>query len=249
MKSKRITRALMMAAATLCAGSTIAMAQGKIQIEGGDTYDWGTVAPAKLKAAIKVRNVGDDTLKINEVRPTCGCTVAPIDKNVLLSNEVATIDVTLDVSTRTGPVEKSITISSSDRDTPYYVLHLKATIRRPLTFVPTNYFVVSGGEKGLQAEASVVRIVNSGDQPVTLDPPQLASGNVTVEFPDMGSPRELQPGETLELKALVTPLDERVVYGELSMKTTSPEMPLLTLSITGNMKAPVGATSTVPNSH
>lgn len=247
MNSKRILRALMVTVATLCVGSMAAMAQGTIQVEGGDTYDWGTVAPAKLKAAIKVMNVGTDTLKINEVRPACGCTVAPIDKNVLAPNDIATIDVTLDVSSRTGPVEKSITIASSDRDTPYYVLHLKAIIRRPLTLVPTNYFVVSNGEKGVPTEASVIRIMNSSDQAVTIQPPQLSSGNVKVEFADIDGPREINPGETLELKATVTPLDEKYVFGELTVATTSAEMPQINLSITGNMKQPPpGATSNAP---
>jgi len=245
MNIKRLSRTILVPLAILVAGSVASTAQGKIEVVGGDTYDWGVVAPGKLKAAIKVRNIGSDSLKINEVRPACGCTVAPIDKNLLQVGEEATIDVTLDVAGRTGPVEKTITLSSTDKDTPYYIIHLKAKVHRALTIMPSNYFVVSEGQKGVATDVSAIRIMNTGTTPVTLNPPQLNAGNVKIEFPGMEEPREVQPGDALELQARVTPLDDKYLFGELSMSTSSPEMPQLTLSVTGSMK-PFGTTSNAP---
>jgi len=246
MISNRMSRLFLMTPLLLCLGVVAAIAQGKIEVVGGDTYDWGTVAPGKLKAAITVRNIGVEELKISEVKTSCGCTAAPIDKNVLQPGEEGTIDVTLDVISRTGPVEKTITVASTDKDNPYYVVHLKATVRRSVTLVPSNYFVIVEGEKGVTTEASPIRIMNTGDQPFTVSPPELTAGNVKIEFPDMSEPRELQPGETLELKASITPLDDKYVSGEISLATTSPEMPRISLTVAGNMK-PVGTTSAAPN--
>src|SRR5437667_12794840 len=61
---------------------------GKIEIVGGDTYNWGNVQPGELKATIQVKNTGQGDLKITDVHPGCGCTVtSPIDKNPLKPGE------------------------------------------------------------------------------------------------------------------------------------------------------------------
>lgn len=62
--------------------ASLAFAQPKISIQGGDTQDWGKVKPkdSPLKASIKITNEGSEELKISDVRPGCGCTTAPLDK-------------------------------------------------------------------------------------------------------------------------------------------------------------------------
>ena len=52
-----------------------ALAQPKLEVIGGETYDWGKVKPPKeghLEAEIKMKNVGDRSMKITDVRPGCG---------------------------------------------------------------------------------------------------------------------------------------------------------------------------------
>lgn len=229
--------------ATFVLGSASLFAQGKIKVEGGDTYDWGTVAPGKLHASIKVWNNGTGELKINEVKPACGCTTSPIDKSLLQPGEFGTINITLDVASRTGPVEKTVTINSSDAEAPYFVLHLKANIKRSLTFIPSNYFIVTNAEKGVMTESAPVRIMNTGEKPFTVNPPVLTAGNVTATF-SMTEPRELKPGEELELSMRVTPLDATSLFGEVTMISTSEEYPSIVLQITGSMKPVVNPSAT-----
>ncbi len=83
-------------------------AQPKIEIVGGDTYDWGTVKRTDdpLRAKIKIKNVGTEVLKITEVKPGCGCTTAPLDKNELKPGEEASLDVTLRITGYQGNVTK-----------------------------------------------------------------------------------------------------------------------------------------------
>jgi hypothetical protein len=44
-----------------------AFAQPKIEILGGDTYNWGEIRPnqSPLRAKVQLKNVGKETLKIN----------------------------------------------------------------------------------------------------------------------------------------------------------------------------------------
>src|SRR5438105_11547865 len=98
MKCLHPLRSILLAAAlmTLAAGS--AFAQGKLEVIGGDTYDWGAVAPAKLKTVIQIKNVGTDSLVISNVHPSCGCTTAPIDKSMLKPGEIGKISVEIDMT-------------------------------------------------------------------------------------------------------------------------------------------------------
>ena len=86
----------------------------KIQIIGGETINWGQVGPGVLKQAMKITNVGGDTLLINDVKASCGCTTAPLDKKVLMPGDTATVNVSMDVNNRSGEQHKSITITSND---------------------------------------------------------------------------------------------------------------------------------------
>jgi hypothetical protein len=215
-----------------------AYAQGKIEVVGGDTYDWGAVSPAKLKTVMEVKNVGDDTLKITNVRPSCGCTTAPIDKNVLMPGESGKISVEIDMTSRTGPTTKTITVSSSDPKNPTQIIYLKADVKRAMTFNPAEYFLVNNGVLGQEA-VTAVRIVNTGEEAFSVYPPEFVQGNVRVRF-DMTAKKEVKPGEELELKAYVTPLEAGSATGIIRVKTTSssPEYQTKELPIYGSISAP-----------
>lgn len=233
MKRMHLLRGLSTAAVmALCMAGAV-QAQGKLEIIGGDTYDWGTVAPGKLTTVVEVKNTGKDDLSISEVRPSCGCTAAPIDKNLLKPGEIGKISVTLDVS-RTGPTEKTVSISSNDPESAVRILRLRANVRRALNFTPAQYMVISDGKVGVETPATPIRISNTGDTPVTLHPPEFAQGNVKVRF-DMKEKKDLKPGEEYELKAFITPQEATHIFGQVKMKTSSPEMPTVDFNISGNM--------------
>jgi hypothetical protein len=225
--------------ASLLLGTVALHAQGRLEIVGGDTHDWGTVAPGKLNAVVELKNIGVGDLKISEVRPTCLCTVAPIDKNLLKPGEIARVNITLDASSKSGLVERGIVITSSDSSGPQRMLHLKATVRRDLTLAPSNYLVVEGAVKDVESPATPIVIVNTGDAPVTLYPPGAPQGNLKVRF-DLVAPKELKPGERIELKAFVTPLVESGMAGTVKMKTTSQQMPFIDLIVAGTTAAGTG---------
>lgn len=234
MKRLHLLRGLSVAALVAVCMAGTAYAQGKLEIVGGDTYDWGTVAPGKLNTVIEVKNAGNGELKINEVRPSCGCTAAPIDKNLLQPGEIGKISITLDVSTRSGPVEKTVSITSSDAANAVQVLRLRANVYKPLNVTPAQYMVISDGKVGVESAATPVRISNASKETITIYPPELSQGNVKIRF-DMNGKKELKPGEEYELKAYVTPQEESHVYGQLKMKSSSTEMPSLDFNISGTM--------------
>ncbi|HVZ38273.1 MAG TPA: DUF1573 domain-containing protein [Candidatus Kapabacteria bacterium] len=231
-------RTIAASAALVVVAGTMAYAQPKLEIVGGDTYDWGKVAPSKLTTVVQVKNSGSTDLKISEVRPGCGCTAAPIDKNLLKPGEVGKISITLDVTSRSGPVDKIVTITSNDSTSPMQVLHLKADVHRAITCTPMQYMLVTDAKMGVESPASPMTIKNTGDAPVTLQVPEMVDGgNIKVRF-DMKGSKELKPGEEYILKAFVTPKEAQSLYGSVKMKTSSTEMPMIDISISGTMSQP-----------
>jgi uncharacterized membrane protein len=237
---------MLAAAALIFVMAGAVYAQGKVEVVGGDTYDWGAVAPAKLKTTIEVKNVGDDTLKITNVRPSCGCTTAPIDKNMLMPGESGKISVEIDMTSRTGPTTKTITVSSSDPKNPTQIIYLKADVKRAMTFNPAEYFLVNNGILGQEA-VTAVRIVNTGEEAFSVFPPEFVQGNVRVRF-DMTAKKEVKPGEELELKAYVTPLEAGSANGIIRITTSSsaPEYKSKELPIYGSIAAQPVAPAPVP---
>ena len=147
LSTRTIMRTLITLSLALVIGTIGTVAQPSIQVQ--DSVDWGVVVPdappgepAKVRAAVTVRNVGTNVLAITEVRPGCGCTTAPIEKDSLGPNEETVINVTLNLPLANGPIKKSVTISSNDPEHPTKALYLVADVQRPLqmssSFIPFN---------------------------------------------------------------------------------------------------------------
>src|SRR5438128_1467584 len=85
--------------------STVPATGGKPQltIVGGDTVNWGKIGPGTLTRALTIKNTGGDTLKISNVKPSCGCTTAPLTHNTLPPGDTATINISIDMKNHNGP--------------------------------------------------------------------------------------------------------------------------------------------------
>jgi hypothetical protein len=228
-------RTVLVALAAATVFTVSASAQGKVEVVGGETFDWGKVAPGELKTTIELRNVGTDTLKIDRVQPGCGCTAAPIDKNTLAPGEIGKISVTLDAKNRSGALHKIITVYSNDSVAPAKVINLTAEIKPVMEFRPTEWFLVNEAKVGAET-ASSIRLVNTGDAPFTVFPPEMTTGNFRVRF-NMKEKQEVQPGQEIEITAFVTPQAAGAMNGTIRLKTTTKEYPTKELTVYGNVIA------------
>ena len=127
-----------------------AFSQPKIDVVGGQNCDWGRISPKDnpLKRDVVIRNAGNQKLILKNVKPTCGCTTAPMEKSELEPGESTKLKVTLNIGGNSGPLTKYINIESNDPNTPLFVLNLKANVVRALEVTPTTFlafnFISSG---------------------------------------------------------------------------------------------------------
>lgn len=78
-------------------------------------YDFGEIAEGKVVEKIFViTNEGSDTLKINNVKASCGCTAAVIGKKILANAESTELKVSFDSTGKSGRQNKTITIDTND---------------------------------------------------------------------------------------------------------------------------------------
>lgn len=226
---------LVVAAPLVAQDNTQTTGAGKIEVV--DTYDWGTVPPGTLKAQVEIKNVGKSPLNITKIQPSCGCTTAPLDKDVLQPGESAKMDVSVNVR-HTGALRKNITIYSNDPENPTKLLQLVANVEEDLAFTPNNdYLVVTNPTVGTAVQTSV-RLKNMGKSEVTIYAPKLD----TVESMDMSfsmtKEQKLAPGEELDVTVSVTPHQAGSLRGVFTVKSTSRDNPERTFTVYANAVDP-----------
>lgn len=213
--------------------------RGMIEIVGGDTINWGKIGPGMLKHALKITNVGGDTLKILDVTASCGCTTAPLNKKVLLPGDTATVDVSMDVANRVGPQHKSLTITSDDSARKTISVTLLAEILRDVVATPDFFPPVREAQKGREDSTSI-ELRNSGDQPVTISPPTLPkAAEMLVRF-DMAAPITLQPGEVRRVVAFVKPIKDGTSSTEVVFPVDGKLQKELKVNLTSTVAPPQG---------
>ena len=104
--------ALLTAAGGLCASG--AQAQPKVTFPGAP-WDFGQVLQDQaVSHQFEVKNVGKDTLFISRVKPACGCTSAPLTRDIVGPGESVWLDVTFSTKKFSGNVTKSVAVFCND---------------------------------------------------------------------------------------------------------------------------------------
>ena len=95
-------------------------------------HDLGELIIEELaEDTFKLSNTGGETLVIENVESSCGCTIAKLDTSELNPGESTELHVTLDTSLKLGSVTKTIDIFSNDPVQPKKELILKAEVKLP----------------------------------------------------------------------------------------------------------------------
>jgi hypothetical protein len=216
-------------------GGFAAIAQPKLEIEGGNTYDWGTVnqGDSPLKAKVKLYNKGTDTLHITRVKPACGCTTAPLDNDHIAPGDFATLDITLRVSSYSGHVGKNISISSNDPNNSNINYSIKANVFTPITVNPKYIRMYNVATE--EESSSSVNLVNNTKKDITIKKVDTKLDGLTL---DLNEDTVIPAGKSIKVNAKYTPEKDGPFYGSLKFTTDSEEAPYIDISIRGSAKAP-----------
>ena len=155
-------------------------------------HNFGKISDkAKVSTEITLRNSGRRTLKIEAVKPGCGCTTSVLEKDVLEPGETTVLAITFDPKGKMSMVRKSITFISNDVVNPTQVMIIKADITPSWDFVPRRLtFTLTDGVYDLTS--SEVNVTNSGDHVLKIYGVGVRDTNITIDGP---TELELEPGQ------------------------------------------------------
>ena len=108
---------------------TCAASKPTIRILPDTTLDLGTIVQGqKGFGTVRIKNAGNDTLRIKRVKASCGCTAALVKEHDLAPSDSTELSITFDSGKMKGEVEKEITITSNDSTHPTVVVHFTANV-------------------------------------------------------------------------------------------------------------------------
>jgi len=99
-------------------------------------YDYGTIKEedGPAKCTFEFTNMGDDTLKVTQVRASCGCTASDYTKAPIPPGGKGFIHATYNPRNRPGNFKKSLTVVSNDTEHKNVILYIQGkVIPRPKT--------------------------------------------------------------------------------------------------------------------
>ncbi len=111
--------------------STLTLAQvigPKLSVKDAE-YDFGDLMTGQVVTHYyEIMNSGDEILKIEKVRASCGCTAAQPEKNELKPGESTKVKVDFDTANRRGIQKKHVYVYSNDQDNKIFRLSFSAKV-------------------------------------------------------------------------------------------------------------------------
>jgi hypothetical protein len=161
-------RILVMLPALLCFLATICTGGGPSIHFDKDTHDYGRVLYGDVVTQeFILTNTGDETLVIDKLEASCGCTKAVKGSSEVPPKGTTKIMAAFDTDgLRNGRTKKTITVHSNDPEKPEVKLALLADVVREITVDPPR--LVTRLAKFTETVSLPVRIANSSDKQVVV---------------------------------------------------------------------------------
>lgn len=134
----------------------MAVALSAVQLHAGLTFDKpmveDTIAPGVKSYPFEFafENIGEATVEISEIKTTCDCTTAKLERMRYAAGESGVIKGTFSVGSRRGMQEKIVRVLTKDLVQPEIQLTLKLDIPQLVTMKPRMLFWSASGEPSKQ---------------------------------------------------------------------------------------------------
>ena len=212
---------------------SIACASPKIEVDK-TTFDCGIVAEGKidkLNARFVVKNVGDATLTISNVRPGCGCTVVKFDTTIQ-PGKTGIISSTVNIANyHAGAITKYMTVQSNASNSPSLQLSISATIK-PVIDVSEQYLSLAPGKPhtivlaSAKQDLSISEVFMKGSTAsASSSPAWQAAVPIQIPFKLTLTDSTRQDGLRVFRLVLSAPNISERQTGQFTIKTNHPDKP------------------------
>ena len=171
---------------------------------GVDEHDFGTVREdgGPIAHEFVFVNTGQDSLRINQVKASCGCTTPSWTKAAVAPGDTGTVTAQYNPLNRPGSFRKSITVTANTQPTTR-VLYIMGTVN-PKPKTPVDDFPSAMGNLRVKYRSlnmgkvltnepkdKIFEMYNDGPEPILFSDTHVSPGHVTVDV----EPKELLPGQ------------------------------------------------------
>ena len=174
-------------------------------------------------------NTGDQLLILTNVAPQCGCTAAGDWTRQVEPGKTGNIPIQFNTANYNGPVFKQVTVVCNDKGQSTLFLQLKGTVYKPFEINPP--LAVLNIAPDAETASMVVNITNNMDEALSLSAPESNNRAFAAEL------KTTQPGKGYQLIiSAVPPLKPGSTQGQISLKTSWTNQPVLNVSVYANVQ-------------
>lgn len=190
-------------------------------------YKFGKIESGKeLKHTFKAKNVGEGVLKVLNVHPTCGCTVATGWAKEVPPGGSWELNVVVRTTGFNGPVVKTVVVTTNDPKKQNVELRLTGEIIARFKYEPQQMFHFGRIEKDTASTKTTK--VTSQLEPLT----KLTGAKVVPPEGFKAEIKELPDGKSWEINvSTVPPLKEGANQAMVELSTDSKEEPVVRLPV------------------
>jgi hypothetical protein len=168
-------------------------------------FDFGYIPGGEVVShSYYLQSRGTDSLKILKVQPGCGCTKAPLKKDVVAAGDSAEIELVFTSNKAShGAVSKNATVTCNDNDRQNFQLTFKGkTYDYPDSLQPLTLSVATikmdATTKSKEAKLVVKNVSKAG---VKMNLVSFSPDYLKIDIPDS----EIKPGKEKEIKIRINP--------------------------------------------
>ena len=207
-------------------------AQPRLEVLDGTKFSLGTIYRGEvIDRKLAIKNGGSDTLVIESVTASCGCTGAMVSSPRLAPGESGTLSITFNSKNFTGDVHKTVTLHSNSSGNRVQVVEFSAKVVDEIAYAPLQFWF-KDAEVG-KVSRSTVRLRNKAESPLTLKGCRLTTEGFSLKLP--ADP--LPPGSEVELVMEFTPAKAVSFIAEgVFIQTSNTHQPEIYIPVYGSSK-------------
>ncbi|MGA1193264.1 MAG: DUF1573 domain-containing protein [Kiritimatiellia bacterium] len=191
-------------------------------------FDFGSADnTGSISHTFVLKNTGDTTLEISNIRAACGCTVANISTRSIPPGGTSELTANLNLRGRNGKQSKGITITSNDPQNPSFVVTLVGTATTAITLSTER---IMFGELNAGQETSMPLEIRTVDN-VSMNITGIETGNDAISVQQQTG----EDGVTRLNIAMKTPAQPGAFQSNIKVMTDHPARPVIDIPVFANI--------------
>lgn len=190
----------------ICLSCLSAFAAPELQIDT-PKFDFGEVFQGeKVRHVFEFVNKGDETLRIDRVRSSCGCTAVLVSEKSIPPGAKGEIQANFDSTRFRGAVSKTIYLYSNDPVRPTMQFQIKGKVLETVVVEPAQ--LNFGKVKAEEPVTSTVLLRNQEGKPLTLGKPRATAAELLIKMQEA----TFADGDEVTLEIQLTPKPGQVRF-------------------------------------